>query len=284
MAENNRAVIRNLVDRVNELSEIISPQSTASVNAEVRSVFSPRTSSPNAPSNVEPLPNSLMHSQAEQSDAQPSRALPSQQRRTTDVTRQLSEFQSDRASENRLPIRRNTTFQARRYFPASRPSTNYQNRRRGNRVQGQTPDNRPFLRDLILLSGPQDEVVPRQGTRLVLTENGHFISGVRFTKDLSAAAVETRIIEAYNGKIPSNVDIEIMTSVHSSLTTPNLAPGQLLDGVMIHRIFRQKPLYIRPSQRLLDTGHEKQVLKCSGAGWCMFVSGMSTNVSFKLFN
>jgi hypothetical protein len=85
----------------------------------------------------------------------------------------------------------------------------------------------------------------------------------RFTKDLSAATVETRIIEAFDGKIPPDVDIEIMTSVHSSLTTPNLAPGQLLDGVMIHRIFRQKPLYIRPSQRLLDTGHEKRVvLRC----------------------
>ena len=253
-----------MVERVNELSEIISPRATASVNAEVRSVFSPRTSFPNASSssNVENLPISPTNSQAGQSGAkvaQPSRALPSQQRRTTNV--------------DQLLIRRNTAFQARRYFPASRPSTNSQNRRRVNRVQ----DNRPFLRDLILLSGPQDEVVPRQGTRLVITENGHIISGVRFTKDLSAAAVETCIIEAYDGKIPPNVDIEIMTSVHSSMTTPNLAPGQLLDGVMIHRIFRQKPLYIRPSQRLLDMGHEKQVVfRC----WLVYICSCSV---FKCF-
>ncbi len=56
-------------------------------------------------------------------------------------------------SENRLPIHRNTAFQARRYFP---------NHRRGNRVQAQTTDNRPFLPDLIFLGGPQDEVVPQQ--------------------------------------------------------------------------------------------------------------------------
>ena len=64
MAENSREVIRNLVERVNELSEIISPRPTASVNAEVRSVFSPRSSIPNACSNVENLPNSPTHSQA----------------------------------------------------------------------------------------------------------------------------------------------------------------------------------------------------------------------------
>ena len=75
-------------------------------------------------------------------------------------------------------------------------------------------------------------------------ENGHIISGVRFFKDLSAAAIETCIIEAVDGKIPSDVDIEIMTSVHSSFVAPTLVPGQLVDGVMIHRIFRQKPLYI----------------------------------------
>jgi hypothetical protein len=271
MAE-DRAVIRNLVERVNELSEIISPRSTTSVNAEVRSAFSSRTSFPNASSNIETLPvNSHFQEQPElctststtTSAGQTLRSQPSQQRRTTDAFGQLSEVQSSLRSENRLPMRRNIAFQTRRYFPAARPTTGSQNRRRGNRGRTQTTDNRPFLRDLILLSGPQDEVVPRQGSRLVLTENGHIISGARFTKDLSAAAVETRIIEAFDGKIPPDVDIEIMTSVHSSLTTPNLAPGQLLDGVMIHRIFRQKPLYIRPSQRLLDTGHEKQVvLRC----------------------
>ncbi len=143
-------------------------------------------------------------------------------------------------------------------------------------MQAQTTDNRPFLCDLILLSDPQDEVVPRQGTCLVLTENGHIISGVCFTKDLSAAAVETHIIETYDGKISPDWDIEIMTSVQSSLTTPNLPPGQLLDSVMIHRIFRRKPLYIRPSQRLLDTGHEKQVaLKVFSS---MFAHRMSKNV------
>ena len=91
------------------------------------------------------------------------------------------------------------------------------------------------------------------------SENGHIISGVRFTKDLSAVAVEISIIETFNGKIPSDVDVKILISVHSSLTTSNLAPGQLLDCEMIYRIFRKKPLYIRSSRHLLDTEDDNQV-------------------------
>lgn len=244
MSENNHSVIRDLLDRVSELSQIISPQSTDEINSEVRRVFTTRR-------------QTLQNSQPPQTNSQPVAPAPYQQRQAASAA-QLPQQISGLTSESRLPFRGNTAFQTRRYFPASRPVTN--SRRRGNRTQQQTPDNRPFLRDLILLSSPEDEVVPRQGARLLLMENGHIISGVRFSKDLSAAAIETCIIEAFDGKIPSDVDIEIMASVHSSLVAPALVPGQLLDGVMIHRIFRQKPLYIRPSRRLLETGDIRQVL------------------------
>ena len=121
-------------------------------------------------------------------------------------------------------------------------------------------DERPFLRDLILLSGPGDTVVPRQGARLLLTEHGHVITACRFTKSLTPAQVEVNIVEAFGGKIPAGVDIELLMSVHTSLVAATLAHGQLgIDGVILHRLFRQKPVYIRPSHQLLNTRMESQV-------------------------
>jgi hypothetical protein len=92
-------------------------------------------------------------------------------------------------------------------------------------------------------------------------ESGHILSGCRFTKNLSAAAVETNIIQAFEGKIPPSVDIELLTSIHSNLVAPSLAPGQLLDGVMLHRIFKQKPVYVRPSCNLLNTKSSSSLLQ-----------------------
>ena len=31
----------------------------------------------------------------------------------------------------------------------------------------------------------------------------------------------------------------MLTSIHTSLVKPTLAPGQMLDGVILHRLFRQ---------------------------------------------
>ena len=88
----------------------------------------------------------------------------------------------------------------------------------------------------------------------MLTEHGHVIAACRFTKSLTPAQVEVNIVEAFGGKVPAGVDIELLMSVHTSLVAPTLAPGQLgIDGVILHRLFRQKPAYIRPSHQLLNT-------------------------------
>ncbi|XP_046858287.1 uncharacterized protein LOC124451710 [Xenia sp. Carnegie-2017] len=224
----NREIIQELLGRVTELSERISPDVDSSVRSEVRTIFGRHTTALN-------LPN----------------AETSRQRELTHHPYQMA---STATIENRLPIRRNSTtaFQSRRYFPASRPAA----RSRTRRTRSSTAiDNRPFLRDLILLSGPKDNTVPRQGTRLMLVENGHMISGCRFSKDLSAAAVETNIMMAFDGKIPHGTDIELLTSVHSTLVAPTLAPGQTLDGVILHRLYAQKPVYVRPSVQLLNMGN-----------------------------
>ena len=219
-SNSNSGVIRELLTRVQELSQAISPP-----NPEVNTIFNNRRQGPE----VEQQP---------------------EQQPTT----------------SHLPIRRNTSvtattaFGTRRFFPAARPPLRRgRNRQRNNALQ--CADNRPFIRDLILLSGPGENLVPRQGSRLVLMENGHILSGCRFTKNLSAAAVETNIIQAFEGKIPPSVDIELLTSIHSNLVAPSLAPGQLLDGVMLHRIFKQKPVYVRPSCNLLNTKSSSSLMQ-----------------------
>ena len=45
------------------------------------------------------------------------------------------------------------------------------------------------------------------------------------------------------------MDVEIIMSVHNKLVKPMLAPGQ--EGVILHRLFKNKPVYIRPNKVLL---------------------------------
>ena len=64
--------------------------------------------------------------------------------------------------------------------------------------------------------------------------------------------VETTIMEAFADIIPPLADIEILTSVHSKLVKPTLALGQAgIDGIILHRLFKSKPVYVRPSRVLL---------------------------------
>ncbi|XP_046858298.1 uncharacterized protein LOC124451718 [Xenia sp. Carnegie-2017] len=108
------------------------------------------------------------------------------------------------------------------------------------------------MRDLVLLDGPSILVVPRQGARLYLMERGHVISGCRFTRGMNAAQVEITIMEAFDGKVPLGVDIEILMSMHTSLVAPTLAPGQQgIDGAILQRLFQNKPIYIRPSEQII---------------------------------
>ena len=107
----------------------------------------------------------------------------------------------------------------------------------------------PFLCDLILLSGPDSNIVPRQGTKVLLMEKGHVLSACRFSKDMNEVQVETTIMEAFADIIPPLVDIEILTS---ELVKPTLAPGQAgIDGIILHRLFKNKPVYVRSSRVLL---------------------------------
>ena len=125
-------------------------------------------------------------------------------------------------------------------------------RNRTNRPRSKAKENIPFLCDLILLAGPAESVVPRQGRRIALTEHGHVLSACQFSKAMNEVQVETTIMEAFGETIPALVDIEIVMSVHNKLVKPTLAPGQEgITGVILHRLFRNKPVYVRPNKVLL---------------------------------
>ena len=110
----------------------------------------------------------------------------------------------------------------------------------------------PFMRDVILLTGPRVNSVPRQEKRVWLTENGFVISGFQLQKEWSEFVVEASLREAFEEKIPAGVDFEILMAVHSTLVKPTLAPGQGLNGIMVHRIFKEKPIYIGPVEEICD--------------------------------
>jgi hypothetical protein len=101
----------------------------------------------------------------------------------------------------------------------------------------------PFSRDIILLSGPDDKDIPRQGSKVFLQENGHIISAFEFHKEWSDIDVELEIRQAFQEILPDDVDIEIVHSDHTTLLTPTLAPGQYLTGSVINRVFsNNKPM------------------------------------------
>lgn len=221
----NTGIVRQLLANLNELSSrISSPQTSSETEAEVRRVFTGHLSG-NAVNVPIPSPSTSMQA-------------------STTVT------PSSNVAQVRVP---NRSFVMRRNFSGQRPSSSSRRQTRQSRQRRPSAiENRPFLRDLVLLGGPDSVHVPRQGARLALMKRGHMISGCRFTRGMNEAQVEIAIMEALGGKIPDGVDIEILMSMHTSLVTPSLAPGQEgIDGAILQRLFQSKPIYIRPSRQII---------------------------------
>ena len=126
-------------------------------------------------------------------------------------------------------------------------SANYHSLR-GGRKQPAKPSG-VFSRDVILLTGPEDEDLPRQGNTVFLQENGHVVMAFPFMKEWSGIGVQLKIKEAYQDTIPPLVDFELLQSVHTKLLKPTLAQGLYLTGAMIRLIFQ--PVYVRPTQQIL---------------------------------
>ena len=64
-----------------------------------------------------------------------------------------------------------------------------QNTRKKGKAKSDKALNGPFIKDVILLGRPGHEIVPRQGARLWLMENGHVVAAATFRKEWDERAV-----------------------------------------------------------------------------------------------
>ena len=251
---NPRQILTQIVQRMGDLSQALMGDQLGEVNnddlasyntleEEVKSIFTGcrETASPTDPAVIS----------NEAVEAQTSSV-------TTAARRQLAISSAQSSS-------RNTTtplYNARRYFNNQR--TAIRNRRSsGSSATPSATSSRtsrlgrrgtigPFTRDLILLSGPDDKNVPRQGTKVFLQESGHIINAFQFMKEWSDVELILQIAEAFKDKVPTGTDFEILHSVHTTLVTPTLASRQNLTGSVMCCIFRDnKPVYVRPSMQIL---------------------------------
>lgn len=93
-----------------------------------------------------------------------------------------------------------------------------------------------------------------------LSENGHVLTACCLQKEWTAEEVQLNLRLLFGTKIPEHSDLQILASVHTKLLPATLAPGQTLDGVVMHRLFKAKPVYIRPSVQILESAPKTEVL------------------------
>ena len=112
--------------------------------------------------------------------------------------------------------------------------------------------------DFLLLPDANYDVVPKQAPKVLLIEHGHYIIGVQFRKEWTAIEVMQKIRESYQSIIPAAVEVQLCTSVNTKIIKPSIAPGQTLNGFIMHRIFKNKTVYVRPNATLLDLNDEPE--------------------------
>ena len=112
-----------------------------------------------------------------------------------------------------------------------------------------------------MLCGPDDELVPRQGHKLYLAENQHIIREVLFMKQWSANDVLEKGKEILQRKLKGCEEIELLESVHRKVVPPTIQPGDTLDGERISKLFKDKPIYIRPKKQILDSFDQQEPSK-----------------------
>lgn len=149
-----------------------------------------------------------------------------------------------------------SSIEPRQYFPAMKHNKRILNSSSSSRKKQskmKKGPSGPFIRDIVLLSGPNVNAVPCQSARVNLVENGHIILGFQLMKEWKGYEVEMHVRNAFGDKLKDhNIDIEIVMSVHNTLHPPCLAPNQTLNGFMVHKVFKDKPIYVRPSVQILE--------------------------------
>ena len=173
--------------------------------------------------------------------------------------REQSSQEGQSSSTNSAQVREQSSQQGQRSStnstttPRFRLSCNFNNTRvrKKGKVSSKTP-NGPFIKDVVLLGGPQHENVPRQGAPAWLMQNGHVVSGAQFLKEWDESTLHDFLKSLFPTRLGDFDDIEVLMRVHSRLMAPVLAPGQVWSGFLLHKVFKDKPVYIRPMRTILE--------------------------------
>ena len=129
------------------------------------------------------------------------------------------------------------------FTPGFRLCYNFNNSRAGQNTRKKSKSksdkalNGPFIKDVILLGGPDHEIVPQQGTRLWFMENGHVVAAATFRKDWDENALLDFLKSLFPSKMGAFDDVEVVMSVHSRLLAPILTPSQALSFDPCKRFF-----------------------------------------------
>ena len=178
-----KEILSQIFCRIGELSDALASPERPSNNSskmgindtveEVSRVFGRQHYPPSVKTSVTTnrISNSATHSA---STAQPSVAVSSQQ------------FRKPSPSYNN-----------KRYFGNQRSAIKSNRWRKGREPKTKKGSTGPFSRDIILLSGPDDKDIPRQGSKVFLQQNGHIISAFEFNKGWSEIDVEIEIRQAF---------------------------------------------------------------------------------------
>jgi hypothetical protein len=119
-----------------------------------------------------------------------------------------------------------------------------------------------YFKEIVLLTGPHDNIVPRQGSKLYLKQNQNIVRGVQFLKQnqnivrgvqFSKEWSEQQVVEKVKslfGQKLLHCNFEFLESVYTHLVPPTLPPGEAFNGMMFFTTFKDKVVYARPSEQV----------------------------------
>ncbi|XP_016410308.1 G2/M phase-specific E3 ubiquitin-protein ligase-like [Sinocyclocheilus rhinocerous] len=84
----------------------------------------------------------------------------------------------------------------------------------------------------------------------MLYQKGHILSAFEFQKEWDYSTTMSKLQEAFKDCLPSDVRLELMMPCGNNLVAPKVCEGQELSGQLIHKVFKSKTLYLRPSKEI----------------------------------
>jgi hypothetical protein len=78
------------------------------------------------------------------------------------------------------------------------------------------------------------------------------VSGASLNKEWDFLTLCDYLKSLFPSQLGEFDDITILLPIYSNLLPPNLPPDQQLSAFMVHKIFKDRPLYIRPHKCILN--------------------------------